>query len=361
MPRKIRPFPWPATVAARIARARVSSISRRFADGVQIGETLMFLSKPQVEAATIDAATIYLYLLGGAVPGDGDRGPYARVGGDPGAVDKVQSANGVWFQKAPLAIDASLIAGLTEFAAARLAEDSAGAWRTALGLVIGTHVQAQNAKLAQIAGAAWAVGDLAQVVDIGAGVPGFARLPKGGAGQLLRMNDAGSAPAYHNTPYIPIVERSHATGASLVDISLPADCHVVEVVFANFVPAASAAVLGVRLRSAALVDYFDGAADYMWSGSFDGGTAVEDTAEDSIRPYGNSAIATTAGVGISGRLTIFDPRGNTQTKVVCDSSYGSNRASFQGLLTTNADTDKVRLWFLTQNIASGTYSARAWR
>jgi hypothetical protein len=331
-------------------------------DGVQIGETLMFLSKPQVEAATVDAGTIYLYLLGGAVPGDGDRGPYARVGGDPGAVDKVQSANGVWFQKAPLAIDASLIAGLTAFAAARLAEDSAGAGRTALGLVIGTHVQAYSARLAQIAAASWQVGDLAQVVDIGGGVPGFARLAKGTAGQLLRMNDAGTALAYHDAPFMQIMPETDAAGMASIAVSLPVGFGRVEVDFANWVPATSSAFFIVRLRSVATGSVRIGASDYRWDNQVSG-VELESAGASYIRTLGNAAIPTTAGMGASGTFIVRNARDAAARTHVTGNLFHNVTPwmSLAGELNTAEANDQIVLRFDTQNIAAGKVSARAWR
>lgn len=96
---------------------------------------------------------------------------------DTGEVAGVLSLNGT----APTA------AGLALFGAA-----DAAAQRTSLGVVIGTHVQAYNVNLAALASIAIDAGDILY----GDGASSLTALPKGTAGQIIRMNSGATAPEW---------------------------------------------------------------------------------------------------------------------------------------------------------------------
>lgn len=86
---------------------------------------------------------------------------------------------------------AAALADLTAFARTLLDDANAGAARTTLGVAIGTDVQAFSDRLAEIAGAAWAQGDILYFNGTN-----LVRLPAGVSGEFLKTLGPGGNPTW---------------------------------------------------------------------------------------------------------------------------------------------------------------------
>jgi hypothetical protein len=87
------------------------------------------------------------------------------------------------------------LADFTAFGRSLVDDASASAARTTLGVAIGSDVQAFNARLADLAGASWAQGDV--VYHNGTNL---VRLPAGTSGHFLKTFGAGANPAWNALP-----------------------------------------------------------------------------------------------------------------------------------------------------------------
>lgn len=87
------------------------------------------------------------------------------------------------------------LATFTGFGRSLVDDADAAAARTTLGLVIGTDVQAYNARLADIAGVSWAQGDVVYYNGTN-----LVRLAPGSSGQFLRTNGAAANPDWATIP-----------------------------------------------------------------------------------------------------------------------------------------------------------------
>ena len=85
---------------------------------------------------------------------------------------------------------------------------TAGGARTALGLVIGSAVQAYHDILASLSGLSLAAGDIIYA----SGAAAFSRLAKGTAGQVLTMNSGATAPEWVSIPKVKAWARFDGTG-----------------------------------------------------------------------------------------------------------------------------------------------------
>lgn len=87
--------------------------------------------------------------------------------------------------------------------------------RSALGLVIGTAVQAYHAILSSLSGLSLVAGDIIYAT----GASAFARLAKGTAGQVLKMNSGATAPEWvpftHPAPNFTSSEQTITNGSGL--------------------------------------------------------------------------------------------------------------------------------------------------
>lgn len=92
-------------------------------------------------------------------------------------------------------IDTAAEAAITTFGRSLIDDADASAGRTTLGVVIGTDVQAYHARLADIAGASWAQGDVLYYNGTN-----LVRLGAGTSGHFLKTQGAGSNPTWAAVP-----------------------------------------------------------------------------------------------------------------------------------------------------------------
>jgi hypothetical protein len=87
-----------ADVIAKRDEAVAAAASATSAAALLANQTAQYDTVTLATAATIGAGVNAVRVSGQSTVGDGGDGLYKRVGADPGAVTKFQSANGVWFQ-----------------------------------------------------------------------------------------------------------------------------------------------------------------------------------------------------------------------------------------------------------------------
>lgn len=73
-------------------------------DALSASKTMQTSTRDVVATLTVPSAVTAITVAGTTTEGDGGAGLYVRVSADPGAVEKVQSADGSWFQLAQQSI-----------------------------------------------------------------------------------------------------------------------------------------------------------------------------------------------------------------------------------------------------------------
>lgn len=156
------------------------------------------------------------------------------------------------------------------------------------------------------------------------------------------------------------VSKTTATSVANVDISIPSGCNRLEIDVLNIAPVSDGAGISFRVGNGGVVS---GASDYAYFSSEFGGTNTQDTTADSI----TTGTIIGNGTGESGWMTIqvLGARDSgLNTKVLFTAGYEDAGATLNarggaGRHNTSQDDDTFRIFFGTGNIATITYTVRA--
>ena len=237
-----------------------------------------------------------------------------------------------------------------------------GAWR-AVGINIGVGgAQASDATLTSLSGLSLSQGDIlyATAADT------LARLAKGTAGQVLKMNSGATAPEW-GAPgdRVLLATKTASASANLVFPEFNnAVYRLYEFEFENVKPATDGVFFFLRTSTDGGSVYDSSAGDYRWgmNGTASGSTrgdlsdsATQILLTDSGLLVGNAG----AEYGVSGRITVMNAPLTMPTEVNGFISYWRDNGDFcryavGGCRIAATDVDAVRFAFSSGNIATGT-------
>lgn len=178
-----------------------------------------------------------------------------------------------------------------------------GAARTALGLAIGSDVQAYDAVLADLAGLALAQGDILYFNG-----SNLAKLAAGTAGQLLLTQGSGANPVWA-TPALALISEQSPNGTGTVSFtSIPTTYRdLIVVVRGRAAGAVAAAAVSVQFNNDSGANYYSQRLSAANTG-ITAGAAAGGTSAQVVSIPGSSATSGREGVGT---VTIYDYRGTT--------------------------------------------------
>lgn len=192
------------------------------------------------------------------------------------------------------------------------------------------------------------------------------------AAQTLSLNATNLLTNGFQVRGLVLLATGTVSSAATLDIVLTAltAFRTIDIVFQNFVPATDAATLEMRFSTNGGSSYDAGASDYNYANNRARSntttlTGDVDSADSSINVCGSDAASGLSNVssegGGSGLITLYGRTGASYTGAKYESGAFSGdlqTVSTDGWGVRNAaqDTDAVRLFFSSGNIASGNYA-----